>query len=217
MTAHVIDLHRFTVYEAGAVLISLLAFPGDSEEEIRAAAHASLCHHALRAVCEFAPDWALHPQPIKPLYALRTSHEVRKDLRTLQRRLRDRMAAGRMAIGFLRVAISDPTTKPAQRVSINQMARLVLEDTGQTDPDNVETRVWRPSLPVIHIASAIQLFLQLAAPTIGRLGLETFLFNRWVIECVVEAAEYHASIIAKTKGLAIDPARLITIRLAETP
>lgn len=200
------------------MLISLLAFPGDSEEEIRAAAHASLCHHALRAVCEFTPDWALHPQAIKPLYALRTSQEVRKDLRTLRRRLRDRMAAGRMAIGFLKFAISDPTTKPAERVSINQMARLVvLEDTRQTDPDNVETRVWRASLPVIHIASAIQLFLQLAAPTIGRLGLETFLFNRWVIECVVEAAEYHVSIIAKTKGLPIDPARLIIMRLAETP
>jgi hypothetical protein len=217
MTAHVIDLHRFTVYEAGAVLISLLAFPGDSEEEIRAAAHASLCHHALRAVCEFAPDWALHPQPIKPLYALRTSHEVRNDLRTLQRRLRDRMAAGRMAIGFLKVAISDPMKKPAQRVSINQMARLVLEDAGQTDPENVETRIWRPSLPAIHIASAVQLFLQLAASTIGKLGLETFLFNQWAIECVVQAAEYHASIIAKTKGLPIDPARLITIRLAEAP
>jgi hypothetical protein len=148
MSAHVIDLHRLTVYEAGAVLISLLAFPGDSEEEIRAAAHASLCHHALRAVCEFTPDWALHPQAIKPLYALRTSQEVRKDLRTLRRRLRDRMAAGRMAIGFLKFAISDPTTKPAERVSINQMARLVLEDTRQTDPDNVETRVWRASLPV---------------------------------------------------------------------
>jgi len=217
MTSHVIDLHRFTVYEAGAVLISLLAFPGDSEEEIRAAAHASLCHHALRAVCEFAPDWALHPQPIKPLYALRTSHEVRNDLRTLQRRLRDRMAARRMAIGFLKVAISDPMKEPAQRVSINQMARLVLEDAGQTDPENVETRIWRPSLPAIHIASAVQLFLQLAASAIGKLGLETFLFNQWAIECVVQAAEYHASIIAKTKGLPIDPARLITIRLAEAP
>jgi hypothetical protein len=62
-------------------------------------------------------------------------------------------------------------------VSINQMARLVLEDAGQTDPENVETRIWRPSLPAIHIASAVQLFLQLAASTIGKLGLETFLFN----------------------------------------
>jgi len=29
------------------------------------------------------------------------------------------MAAARMAIGFLKFAISDPLTKPAQRVSIN--------------------------------------------------------------------------------------------------
>jgi hypothetical protein len=215
MTLHLIDFHRFTVYEAGASLISVLAYPGDSEEAKRAAVHASLCHHALRVVCEVAPDWALHPQPIKPLYALRTSDEVRQDLRTLQRRLRDRMVAGRMAIGFLKEAISGPISERPRRVSINRMARLVLEDTGQTDPDNVETRIWRPSLPVIHIASAVQLFLQLAFPSIDRLGWETFLFNQWVVECVIRAAEYHASIISNTNGLPIDPARLITMRLVE--
>jgi hypothetical protein len=155
-----------------------------------------------RVVCEVAPDWALHPQPIKPLYALRASDEVRQDLRTLQRRLRDRMIAGRMAIGFLKEAISGPISERPQRVSINRMARLVIEDTGQTDPDNVETRIWRPSLPVIHIASAVQLFLQLAFPSIDRLGWETFLFNQWVVECVIRAAEYHASIHHQYERLA---------------
>jgi hypothetical protein len=215
MTIHVIDFQRSTVYEAGAALISVLAFPGDNEEERRAAVHATLCHHALRVICAFIPDWALHPQPIKPLYALRTSEEVRRDLRTLQRRLRDRMAAGRMAIGFLKEAVSGGGSKDERRVSINRMARLVLEDTGQTDPENVETRVWRPSLPVIHIASAMQLYLQHAEAETGKVGWETFFFNRGVVEAVVRTAEYHASIIANTKVLPIDPARLITMRLAE--
>ena len=217
MTVHLIDLHRFAVYEAGAALISVLAYPGDSEEEIRAAVHASLCHHALRVICEMEPDWALFPQPMKPIYALRTSREVNRDLRTLQRRLRDRMAAGRMAIGFLKEAIGEPVAElpgGRSRVSINQMARLVIKDVGQTDPENVETRIWRPSLLAIHIASAFQVFLQLAEPEMGKLGLETFLLNRSAIECVVRAAEYHASIIAQNGRLPIDPVRLITVRLA---
>jgi hypothetical protein len=137
MTVHLIDFNRFEVYEAGAVLVSVLAYPGDSEEEKRAGVHASLCHHALRVKCEIEPNWALSPQPMKPIYALRTSREVKQDLRTLQRRLRDRLVAGRMAIGFLKEGAAGPVTeRPAglSRVSINQMARLVINDTGQTDP-----------------------------------------------------------------------------------
>jgi hypothetical protein len=186
MPVHVIDLKRFELYEVGAALLSVLAYPSDSEET-RAAVHASLCHHALRVRCEVEPDWALFPQRMKPIHALRTAREVNHDLRTLQRRLRDRMAAGRMAIGFLKEAVGGRVSELAPglaRVSINQMARLVIEDTGQTDPENVETRIWRPSLPAIHLASAFQVFLQLAEPVMGKIGLETFLLiavrsNAW--------------------------------------
>jgi len=219
MTEHLIDLNRIEVYEGGATLLSLLAYPGDREEETRAGVHASLCHHALRIICEIAPDWALWPQRIKPIYALRTAREINRDLRTLQRRLRDRKAAGRMAIGFLKAAVGSPVVGLAagrSRLSIDQMARLVLDDTGQTYPENVEARIWRPSLPAIHIASAFEVFLQIAEPGMGKIGLETFLLNRGAIAGVVRAAEYHASIIALNPRLPIDPARLIKIRLAET-
>jgi hypothetical protein len=90
------------------------------------------------------------PQPIKPVYALRSQCDIDRDLRTLQRRLRDRMIAARMAIGFLKEAVTGEVPKlPAniKRMSVNQMARLVLDDAGYTDPENVETRIWRPSLP----------------------------------------------------------------------
>jgi hypothetical protein len=218
MIVHLLDFNRIEVYEAGAALISVLAYPGDSEEETRAGVHAALCHHALRIKCAIEPDWALWPQRIKPIYALLTPREVNQDLRTLQRRLRDRMAAGRMAIGFLKEAATGSVAElPAgrSRVSINQMARLVLDDTGQTDPENVETRIWRQSLPVIHVASAIRLFLRLAELKMGNFALETFLLNRASIECVVRAAAYHASIIEQSRHLPIDPTRLIKIRLAE--
>jgi hypothetical protein len=202
------------------MLLTLLAYPGDGDEERRDKVHASLCHRALRLKCESEPEWALSPQWIKPIYALRDSRDIKRDLRTLQRRLRDRMAAGRMAIGFLKkeVLTAQMIEVPASlsRVSINQMARLVIDDAGQTDPQNVETRIWRPSLPAIHIASAVQVFLQLIQPKVGKLNLEIFFLSREAIECVVRAAEYHASIIAQSRHLPIDPARLITLRLAET-
>jgi hypothetical protein len=60
-------------------------------------------------------------------YALRPQGEIDRDLRTLQRRLRDRMIAGRMAIGFLKEAVTGEIPElPAgiKRMSVNQMAQL---------------------------------------------------------------------------------------------
>jgi hypothetical protein len=218
MAVYLLNLNCLEVYEAGAALIAWLAYPGASEEAERAAAHAALCNHALRIKCVIEPDWMLLPQWIQPIYTLHTP--VKQDLNTLQRRLRDRMAAGRMAIGFLKEALTGQAPElptGVSRVSINEMSRLVMSDTRQTDPGNVETRIWRQSLPVIHIASAFQVFLQLAEPGLGRIIFERFLLNRRSIECVVRAAEFHASIIARSGRIPIDLAQLVELRLAEGP
>ncbi len=56
MTVHVLDFNRIEVYEAGAILITLLPYPGASEEQSREAVHASLCHLALRVACALDPS-----------------------------------------------------------------------------------------------------------------------------------------------------------------
>ena len=212
---HVLDFNRVEVYEAGASLITLLAYPGESDEQSEAI-HASLCHVALTTIGLLNPDWVRSPQRIRPLYALRTPQEVSKDLRTVPRRLRDRLAAGRMAIGFLKeVATGREPELPAgiERLSVNQMASLVLEDTANTEIENVKTRVWRPSLPVIHLASATQLLLQFLEPERKRLPLETLLLKRPVIEYIVRTAELHEKMIVESRRLHIDPDKLIKVRL----
>lgn len=218
MTVHVLDFNRIEIYEAGAVLITLLAYPGASEEPRREAVHASLCHVALRLQRELDPAWALSSQPIKPFYALRTPQEVNKDLRTVPRRLRDRLAAGRMAIGFLQeVAIGETPPLPAgiERLSVNQLAALVLEDTANIEVANDKERVWRPSLPVIHLASATQLLLHRLEPERKRLPLESLLISRPIIECIVRTAETHEKMVVESRRLRIDPEMLLKVRLAE--
>ena len=160
MALHWIDFKRLEVYEAGALLVTLLAYPGegDHEEERRSRVHTSLCACMLRAIYEVDLDRAVSPQVIKPIYALQTERACSLGLRTLPRRLHHRMIAARMAYPFLKTAESGETTKlptPVQRLSINAMAELVLEDAGYSDPENVETRIWRQSRPVIHLASAV--------------------------------------------------------------
>lgn len=211
-----INCQQLEVYEIGATLLTWLAFPGEKEsEERRSRVHASLCAYALRAKYETDSEWLVSPQSIKPIYALRPQFDIDRDLKTLQRRLRDRMIAARMAIGFLKEALTGEAPKllaGIERMSVNQMAELVLDDAGYTEPENVETRIWRPSLPVIHLATAIQLMLQLAEPDAGRLGLEALLLDRGIIELVVRTAEYHRSVLMQSR-LQIDPDKLIRFRL----
>src|SRR6202048_5397646 len=163
MSVRLIDFNRLAVYEAGALLVTLLAFP-EASDETQGNVHASLCNYALKVRSAIEPDWTIVPQPMKPFYAFRSESDCNRDWRTLVRRWRDRMVAGRMGIAFLKEALPGqvlelpPTVK---RLSINQLAELVLDDTRFTEPHNVETRIWRPSRPVVHLASAIQVYSSL--------------------------------------------------------
>jgi hypothetical protein len=219
MTISLVDFNRIQPYEAGAMLITLLAYTGHSayDEEERSRVHASLCSCMVRAICEVDPLWATSPQSVKPIYPLRTQRDCNRTLQTLPRRLRDRMVAARMAYPFLKEAESGEAPElPAaiKRLSLNQMAELVLSDAGQADPENVETRIWRPSRRVIHLASAVHGYLHLGGPLAELLGIMPLMTDRIVIEYVIRQAEYCESLVAKSRRLRIDPGTLIKIRLA---
>ena len=76
---------------------------------------------------------------MRPIYAFRSENEIAKDLRTLERRLRDRMIAARMAIPFLQQV--EPRERPKlsksiKRLSLNEMAAFVAEEAEQSEPHN---------------------------------------------------------------------------------
>lgn len=216
MSIHWINFDRLAVYEAGALLLTWLAYV-DETEELRSRVHASLCACALRAMGESDTEWATSPQIIKPIYLLQRTGEINRSLRQLKRRLRDRMIAARMAYPFLQEANSGEVPKlPAavKRLSINAVSELVLDDAGQTDPENVETRIWQPSLPVIHLASAVHGYLHLVEGVAEPTGLGPLMVNRDAIEYVVRNAEHYESLVATSERLRLDPERLIKFRLA---
>jgi hypothetical protein len=149
---------------------------------------------------------------MKPVYALRPERETEKALRTVKRRLRDRMIAGRMAIAFLQKTqgITPKVTPTARRLSINVLSKLVAEDAGYTNPVNVKTRIWRPSLPVIHLAAAIQV-LSPTGPEQIHLG--HLLRSRPWIELVIRTAQEYEGLLADAHFRGIDSGKLIKIRL----
>lgn len=219
MTKHVIDFDRLEVYEAGATLLTLLACPSAKDtDEVRGGFHATLCSLALQVQAVIQPEWARSPQSIKPLYFLRSDRDIARDLKLLARRLRDRAVAARMAIAFLKEAeTGEPPTLPEglKRLSINELSKLVLPDSGQRDPENIETRIWRPSRPVIHLAAATQVLMQMTERAIKRrLTFWDVLFNRDVIEWLVTAAETYEGLIGRSTRMHVDPELLIRVRLA---
>jgi hypothetical protein len=210
---HTYDFSKIEVFEAGASLLTLLAYPGENCENERNQLHISLCALAVRATYPSDTESAFRPQLIKPIYAFRTEREIKRDLRTLRRRHRDRMIAGRMAIAFLKKAngITPKLAGGDERLSIKRISELVLEDAGYTEPENVETRIWRPSLPAIHLAAAIQILLN-ESPT--PIGAGDLLHHRPLIEWVVRSAEEFESVFACSRNRGIDASKLIKVRLA---
>jgi hypothetical protein len=218
LAVHLINFNRLEVYEAGALIVTLLAYPDENEheDERRSLVHVSLCACMLRAISEMDTDWATSPQLVKPIYLLQSESDCNRGLRQLKRRLRDRMVAARMAYPFLKEAESGKAPElpdSLKRLSNNAMSELVLNDAGHTDPENVETRIWRPSLPVIHLASAVHGYLHLVEPETAALGFAPLLHSREVIEYVIRNAEYCESLLGRNRNLQVSADRLVKLRL----
>jgi hypothetical protein len=204
MREYTIDYSRMEPYEAGAAVVSLLAWPDASAtDETLGAVHSSLCAWYLRDRAVHEPAWMTSRLSAKRLYVLREREVMLHDLRQLPRRLRDRMVAARMAIGFMqevelgRIPKLPPGVK---RLTLNEMAQLVLDDAHQSEPQNVETRIWRPSIPVLHLATATATTMeQLEGQGQGCFTFMDMIANPALLQFIVERAALHAEIIIKSR------------------
>ncbi len=163
-----IDFAAFEVFEVGAFLLTRLAYPDVSTPEpLVDELFNSLCKISLLKRMDADPSWAITPQTVKPYYLLLPDKTVTRALKLAERRWRHRMGAARMARGFLGPMMTGaPAELPPGMTKVNlaQLSELVLHEVGESDPENVAKRVWRLSLPVIHLASAIdQILLTLDA------------------------------------------------------
>lgn len=194
-----IPLSTLPVYECGAVLFAYLAFPGANEENRRGDVQAALCHQILWGMGEEDQAWAWSPQTLKPGYLLQTEAEVRASLRTFDRRIRDRLVAARMVMPFILKGDSGRSPKlpkAVRRLSIKQMAELVLPDANTADPENVETRAWKPSLPVLHLAAAVAVVINDVQPRgASKLPIEALCRVPEAVEFIVKEAERYSGIL----------------------
>lgn len=205
-------------YECGAAFLTLLAYPEPkAAEETLGRVHQSLCHLHLREKSKTDEKWSNAPQLLKPCYAFVEAGQIQKDLRQFDRRLRDRMIAAKMANLFLREAVNDKVPalpRGIERLSLNEVSKVVSSDVPGFDQPNIESRIWRPSLPVIHMAVALDLTLR------GRDGEDPNLLHPYhligqgeVVQQILRDAQFCATLFYKSSRLKIPANTLIELQM----
>jgi hypothetical protein len=198
------------------MLMAILAFPGGAEEKAFKRAVEALCAQNINVTCATMPADTAKIREIYPDYAGIDDGEIRRRLRTLKRRLNDRMIASRMSLGFLQEAVTDqPAVLPPgmPRLSLNALSMLVLDQSRESVPENVEKRAWRESLPVIHIAAAYQVLMR--ACEIEGEPFDPDLQNLDAHRRVVRIAEIHEQLVLADKRFGIAPEKLVRLRWVE--
>src|SRR5712692_775569 len=121
-----LDFSNSETYECGAMILAVLAYPSESARVTRHELRTSLCAYHLRSLHFGETDTTL-VIPLKPAYAFRSERTVKRDIKTLERRLRDRAIAARMFRGFWQEAAGATFKLPIgmTKLSLNQLAELV--------------------------------------------------------------------------------------------
>jgi hypothetical protein len=128
---------------------------------------------------------------IKPGYLLMEAGDVSRSVSATARRLGQALTVARAARPFVGKALHGsppPLPRPVSRLSLNAVIPFVLGDESETDPHNFEQRVFRRTLPVLHLAVALEHAIDAVEAAAGRSpGLEELFwmadhFLPWLVE-----------------------------------
>ena len=217
-----IDLKNLAVYEAGAVLLTTLLFsePGDTDDD-RGGIHASLCKWAIGMRSHSDGEWAQSPALIKPYYATWPEATMNRDIKRMNKRMRNRMIAAKIVIPFLKqTETGQPVASEldVSRLTINKMAEHVLPLSNETEVANLKSRVWAPSRPVLHLAAAVEALRQRFEKLGEVMSYEDMLWQKDLIAHLVRKATSYIPLFekaSKNKLLKLDISLLIPVNLIE--
>lgn len=210
-----INFEHDEVYERGASLLAVMVSAKAVDDAKSFDFYCSLCGKALWLKHLMSPDDCT-PITVKPQYVFRHPDAIDRGVSYVVKRLGERMVAGRMAIPFFQRAELErlpSLPKEIRRLSVNEMAEFVLDDARQAEAGNVKKRIWARSRPVIHLAAAAATVGQQLRMSEYLIALESFLFNRWLIEAIVNRAEQLEALIAKDPKFPVKAEQLIRVRL----
>ena len=219
-----IDFSKQETYEAGAMLLTILAYPNVEEKnETRSEVFNALVASALRDNANINEDWSIRKIAIKPIYFTGLGVNSDKILKNFYKEIQQRLQSARVGLLHLRSKI-DPETidalfakyKSTNRNKSTTSFIEFLKDTGEPiEPHNFISRSWKPTKSVLHIALALLLEINDWDKIHQREFLiSDILFDKAFIIRVVNRSITLANDF-NTSNLAIQPSDQITFNIRE--
>lgn len=189
-------------YEAAAMFMALLAYPSDRDDEHRLdRTSTAVAHLFLRSNPEGNGAW-LNEVGAKHKHIF-PDFDVDRELKGFMKRLNDHMHAARMGISFLQeleLGRTPKLPKVMKRFSLNEWANVDIAPdqlAGSKETGNLETRIWRPTLPALHMAIAVQKILALADSHGQTLTFLHFFLDGSLLKIAVNESEIIAGDLKK--------------------
>jgi hypothetical protein len=200
-----IELSKLEPYEAAAQLFAVIAYPDSQKDRVRFSD--AICGWVLGELAQDDPEWASAPQPTKPRYWLAfakgTTVEIAKGLRVINRQ---RVIAAKMAAQryeeYRLFAMEGREPGWAQRPTSGKVIDAISMDLmhperratrgrkgkGTVDGENVTSRVWTPSRPVLHLCLALHQAVHVLSPNQQELNFGDFLTSKTPIAGIIREA-----------------------------
>jgi hypothetical protein len=198
-----INISKVPPYEAGATLLSWLAYPAADQEPLRANFWAALCRQTIIALAnENFDGWAWRHQPIKPGFFVVSDDTAEKQFRDGFKMIEDRLLAGhRYGAPFLKgLEVGRVMQVGGFEAAVSNMANLTAAELGMNDGEkNVLHRIFVPSKPVLHAAVAMQSVIQEHFAGQPGINAGTLLHDIGFLGLLVERSEIIRTMIPRLK------------------
>ena len=121
-----------------------------------------------------------------------------------------------MSFGFIEHVITGVVPKlppPMTRLSLNELSKLVQNQSNENDPENLEHRVWRKSRQVMHLAAALQVVLRVQAHATDLETLGYDLEDEELHRTVIDLAHAYEAIVLGDARFGVKADQLIRLRM----
>jgi hypothetical protein len=153
-----IVLDELDPYQSGALFFAVLAYPDPRDKNERGRFMQAFVRRTLEQRMELHKDFAQDFQIIRPAYFSGSDREHRAILARGTKRLQGRFAVARFIAmpHFREIDTGRPTRVESLLPTVNNMAVLAALHLKMSEESftTVKSKIWKPSKPIIHAATA---------------------------------------------------------------
>lgn len=154
-----IDLQAMEAFEVGAGLVTLLVCPAPHEHEQRREVFLGICASFAAEQTRSVPAEADYMRTVRPQYFAVEPKVYRAVHRQVKTALKSRMRAALIArpfIGQAKLGANYSLPKEVGTLTLTNVAEFIAAEHKLGSGDNLMSRAWRPSRPVLHLAVGLE-------------------------------------------------------------